>query len=356
VDGSGLLVLEDDRRRAVDRVLDGFFGGAKVRAAAFGEAYVRLWDILEESTIGGKRFRPRMVSAVYDALGGTDIDAAAHVGAAFELLHTALVVHDDVIDGDHIRRGVPNVAGRYRDRAVDSGLSDRLAALAGTTAAIIAGDLALFSAHRLIDRTGLPQDVRLRLLDLMDDAVFASAAGELIDVDFSLSESIPHVDEILEMERAKTAVYSFETPLQAGAILAGADEGLVALLGAMGREVGIAFQVVDDILGVFGTEEQTGKTTSGDLREGKRTVLVAYAATRPEWARVASDFGDPDLDEAGAERIRAVLADTGALAFARDVARRHADRALELLSDPDVPDALREALRPVASAVLERVR
>lgn len=356
MDGTGLLVLEEDRRRAVDAVLGEFFDDAKRRAAAFGEAYVRLWSILEESTVGGKRFRPRMVSAAYDALGGRDARAAAHVGAAFELLHTALVVHDDVIDGDHVRRGVPNVAGRYRDRAVDFGLSDRLAALSGATAAIIAGDLALFSAHRLIDRSGLGHDVRLRLLDLMDDAVFASAAGELIDVDFSMSDAIPHVDEILEMERAKTAVYSFETPLQAGAILAGAGEDLVALLGAIGRELGIAFQVVDDILGVFGTEEQTGKTTLGDLREGKRTVLVAYAATQPAWARVASDFGDPDLDDAGADRIRVVLEEGGALAFARELATRHADRARELLADPAVPDALREALAPVADDVLVRAR
>ena len=102
-------------------MLGRFFSLAKKRAAALGAEYEQLWVELEANTVGGKRFRPRMVFAAYEALGGTDLEAAACVGAAFELLHTALIVHDDVIDRDFVRRGAPNLAGSYRDRALAAG-------------------------------------------------------------------------------------------------------------------------------------------------------------------------------------------------------------------------------------------
>ncbi len=356
MDSSGLLALTEERQMQVDAVLARFFSLAKNRAAAFGPAYVELWQVLENNTVGGKRFRPRMVMAAYQALGGTDTEAAAYVGAAFELLHTALIVHDDVIDHDFTRRGVPNIAGTYRDRATQAGSADRIAEHSGISAAVIAGDLALFNSYRLIDRSGVIDVTRNRLLEVMDDALFASAAGELIDVDFAIAREVPRVDDILTMERLKTAVYSFEGPLQAGAILAGASEDVVGTLADFGREIGIAYQIVDDLLGVFGVEAQTGKTTVGDLREGKRTVIIAYATSTAEWTEAEHLFGSEDLTEADAERLREVLVRCGARTFAEGLARYYANRALARLVEPHIPPALREELHPVADAVLGRVK
>lgn len=345
-----------DRQALVDAALARLFSLARKRAEPLGAAYLALWDSIEAATTGGKRFRPRMVFAAYESLGGTDRDAAAYVGAAFELLHTALCVHDDVIDRDFVRRGLPNVAGTFRDRARAAGLDGGAAEHHGISAAVVAGDLAIFNAYRLIDRSGVGLVTRSRLLAVMDEAIFASAAGELIDIDFTLHPEAPHVDDILAMERLKTAVYSFEGPLQAGAILAGASDETIATLGEFGREIGIAYQLVDDVLGVFGTEEETGKTTIGDLREGKRTVMIAYAMTAPGWDDVAALFGDPALDAAGAERLRAHLVDSGARAFAEGLARYYANRALARLVEPHIPTALRLELHPVADAVLGRVK
>ncbi len=221
---------------------------------------------------------------------------------------------------------------------------------------MIAGDLALFNSYRLIDRSGVSDVVRARLLEVMDDALFASAAGELIDVDFSIAPDMPRVDDILIMERLKTAVYSFECPLQAGAILAGASEEVVSTLGEFGREIGIAYQIVDDLLGVFGTEAETGKTTLGDLREGKRTVLVSYATSTREWESIAHLVGDPDLTDEQADHIRAVLVECGARSFAEGLARYYGNRALARLAEPHIPPALRTELHPVADAVLGRVK
>lgn len=350
------LVTAAQRLTQVDAVLARLFSLSRKRAEPLGPGYVELWDSIASSTEGGKRFRPRMVFAAYRPLGGTDLDAAAYVGGAFELLHTALCLHDDVIDRDYVRRGTLNVAGAFRERAAGAGADARTAEHHGVAAAVIAGDLALFNAYRLIDRSGVAGETRQRLLDVMDEALFASAAGELIDIDFTVLPEAPHVDDILAMERLKTAVYSFEAPLQAGAILAGASDETVATLGEFGREIGIAYQLVDDVLGVFGRAEETGKTTIGDLREGKRTVLIAYAASAAGWEDVAALFGDPDLTEAGAERLRAHLVDSGAKDFAQGLARYYANRALARLVEPHIPAALRAELHPVADAVLGRAR
>jgi geranylgeranyl diphosphate synthase type II len=356
VDAAGLIAVAQERQKQVDAVLGRFFSLAMKRATPLGVEYVQLWKELEANTVGGKRFRPRMVFAAYDALGGTDSEAAACIGAAFELLHTALIVHDDVIDRDFTRRGAPNLAGAYRDRALAAGASDAVAEHRGISAAVIAGDLALFNAYRLIDRSGVSDVVRRRLVEVMDEALFASAAGELIDVDFSFMPEVPRVDDILTMERLKTAVYSFECPLQAGAILAGANEETVATLAAFGRDIGIAYQLVDDLLGVFGTESETGKTTKGDLREGKRTVLIAYATSAPGWDALAPLLGKPDLTDDEAATLRDHLTECGARSFAEGLARYYANRALARLVEPHIPVALRTELHPVADAVLGRVK
>jgi geranylgeranyl diphosphate synthase type II len=158
------------------------------------------------------------------------------------------------------------------------------------------------------------------------------------------------------MERLKTAVYSFECPLQAGAILAGAPEETVTTLAEFGREIGIAYQIVDDVLGVFGVEAETGKSVLGDLREGKRTVMIAYAATTPEWEHIEPLLGRADLTEEQAAAVRVLLNSSGARAFADGLARYYANRALARLAEPHIPHALRAELHPLAETVLSRVK
>ncbi|AJM78287.1 geranylgeranyl pyrophosphate synthase [Rathayibacter toxicus] len=340
----------------VDTVLERFFALARSRASRWGSGYLNLWQILEANSRGGKRFRPLMVLVAYETHGGEDSEAAAYLGAAFELLHTALIVHDDVIDRDFVRRGTPNVSGRYRDEATTVGLPASLAEHRGTSAAVIAGDLALAGAHRLVEGVGASDRVRGRLLTLLDEAIFASAAGELADMDFSLMPGTPTVDEVLEMERLKTAVYSFETPLQAGAILAGADDAAVEALGEFGRCIGIAYQIIDDLLGVFGSEGQTGKTTLGDLREGKRTVLIAHAAGTGCWREIEDLIGDEQLGVETAERVRRILEDCGARGYAESLANDFADLAWTALDTSAVTEEFRTEVRPLVANVVGRTR
>ncbi|MBC7443289.1 MAG: polyprenyl synthetase family protein [Ramlibacter sp.] len=335
--------------------LERFFAAARLRASDYGEHYVALWDGLEQASTGGKRVRPALVLAAFTGLGGTDLALATPVAVSFELLHTAFVIHDDVIDQDLARRGVANIAGTFAERALAHGAGAQADAWAAT-AAILAGDLALSEAHRALAMLPVELKLRGRLLDLLDRAVFVSAAGELADVTNTASKHPLSVDLVVKTLEQKTAVYSFEAPLQAGAILAGASAESIGALGAFGRLIGVAFQLTDDILGVFGDPELTGKSVLTDLREGKQTALIAHAGTTGAWAGLAPFIGKADLTETEADAVRAGLRDCGALQAATALAADHADRAVAALDTPAIPVPLRDLLTTLAGTAVNRSR
>ncbi|WP_299166580.1 polyprenyl synthetase family protein [uncultured Arthrobacter sp.] len=245
----------------VEDAIQRFFIDAKLRAVSVNATYLGLWEALERATAGGKRSRPRLVMLAYRQLGGADFPSAAQLAASYELLHSALIIHDDVIDRDFVRRGNPNVSGHYRNRALRAGVPSAPAEHAGVSAGVLAGDLALSGAFRLLRSIDASVAVRRRLDEILDDAIFCSVGGEVLDIEFSRTADMPSLEDITKTAHQKTSVYSFEAPLQAGAVLACAPEPAVAALTSFGRYAGIAYQVADDVLGVFGKESRTGKTT-----------------------------------------------------------------------------------------------
>jgi geranylgeranyl diphosphate synthase type II len=319
-----------------DEALDALIADGTRRARAHGEPHLRLWRRLAEATEGGKRFRPALVLAAHDSLGGTSPGAAARVGAAVELLHTAFVIHDDVIDGDQVRRGRLNVEGAFTADAASAGAAPLACRHYGATAAILAGDLALTTAVKAVATCGAGPDTTGRLLDLFDDALHATAAGELGDVHLAHGLGTPSLEEVLTMEQRKTSAYSFELPLQAGAALADAAPEVVARLGAAGRLLGLAFQLHDDLLGVFGDPATTGKSTVSDLREGKQTPLIAHARTTDVWPRLEQLLGR-ELSEGEAEEARSLLQESGSRGFVDELATRHLDGALVSLAELGLP-------------------
>src|SRR3954470_16377833 len=233
--------------------------GASV-SRALGSGYERLWSSLTSATQGGKRFRPALFAVSYLAWGGSDDTTAASVGAAIELLHTAFVVHDDVIDGDDVRRGRLNVTGTHAEEAELAGAGRDRARQYGVAAGILAGDLALAAALRTVATCAAPPATVRRLLDLFDRVLHTTAAGELADVRMSLGTGAPSVEETLEMAERKTGHYSFALPLQAAAVLTGAPASTVHGAGEVGRALGTAYQLMDDLNGVFADPLVTGKS------------------------------------------------------------------------------------------------
>lgn len=331
---------------STDEALARLLSAGRARAALAGPEHVALWDSLRSATEGGRRFRPYLLMSTHDALGGHQAAAAAEVGAALELLHTAFVIHDDLIDGDVVRRGRPNVNGMFAQKALSLHQNSEDADHYGRTAAILAGDLALTTAVRAVALCGAPAPVVRQLLDLFDAGLHISAAGELADVRLSLQHGQASLGESLLMEAQKTGAYSFSLPLQAGALLAGADEHTVERLGQAGLLIGIAYQLKDDLIGVFGDPALSGKSATGDLRTNKQTPLIVHARSTPLWPDLSCYMGR-ELDGDELQRARDLLMASGSRSFVEHLFGEHVRDARSLLDEVGLAtDMFAEVLGP----------
>ncbi|MBO9555668.1 polyprenyl synthetase family protein [Cellulomonas sp.] len=318
--------------QVLDRRVFAEFFATGAAGASRGEARA-LWDAMGDAAVGGKGLRPALLQATYEAFGGTRPELAQHVGDAVELLHTAFVMHDDVIDRDLHRRGRPNVSGAFEARGRAAGASASRAQRYGQAAGILAGDLALVGATRLVATVDTDRETVARLLDLLDETVRVTAAGELGDVRLGLHVDHPTLADVLTVEEQKTAVYSFSLPMRAGAILAQAPAAVLPALDRLGRLVGIAFQLQDDLLGTFGDEAETGKSTLSDLREGTVTALVVHARSTSAWPAIAPHLGDPHLTRAAADDVRAALTACGSRELVEELLDQHVREARLLARD-----------------------
>lgn len=343
-----------------DEVVDAFLARGRV-AGRLHPRYAELWQDVTRATTGGKRFRPALLLAVHRVLGGTAEEVAAEVAGAVELLHTGFLMHDDVIDSDHVRRGRPNVSGAGAARAREAGAGPAEARHWADTAGILAGDLALVGAVRTVALCGAAPETVRRLLDLVDEAVHASAAGELRDVQLPLEGGPVTMAEALAVAELKTAAYSFQLPLQAGAVLAGATDEVVSRLGELGRLLGIAYQLHDDLLGMFGDEARAGKSVRSDLREGKQTLLIVHARGTAWWPRIApfvqgrGSVQAQGTSDADAALVRAALEESGSRAFVADLARKYLTAAWAVAAEVGLPDALLAWMADLAGDRMGRV-
>jgi geranylgeranyl diphosphate synthase type II len=329
--------------------IDDAFSRLDVRMRTRGESFAALSAAMRRAGSGGKRFRPALVVGAFQALGGDarESPAVLSVAAAFELLHTAFVIHDDLIDGDTVRRGVPNVAGEFRLRADgDDG------AVLGDTAALLAGDLLLHEAQRIVATIDTATALRRRLLDLLDEAVIVTAAGELADVEHAARPG-SDVRDVLAMSHDKTAAYSFSAPLRAGALLAGADEVTTARVGACGSALGLAYQLVDDLIGAFGTEAQAGRAPGADLVAAKHTPLVAMARETQGWPTLSDTIALARTGPLALREAQRALDESGARSQSESLVRQLLD---EVRTDAfDLPHGLGRLLRECADGVEGRI-
>ncbi len=261
----------------INSLLSEFLDKEHQHAQQIDPAYEKLVATTREFVLaGGKRLRPYLCLVSYIGYGGTNIDDAAVIACAWELLHAALLVHDDIIDRDTIRHGQLNIIGKYRQ--VYTKQSNTLAEHYANSTALLAGDLLISASQKVILDSLITDAKKIHLLRYVNDAIFDVGGGELMDTETALY-AIDQTDA-RKIAHYKTASYSFEYPMISGAFLAGASKQEQEKLKVLGSKLGLAFQMIDDLLGVFGDKQTTGKTTDGDIRERKHTVLVqqAYAS------------------------------------------------------------------------------
>lgn len=316
------MATDEDLGTRIEEVLRRRFSERSTAAEAYGTEFAALWREAADHALGGKLIRPRLLLDFHRALspGGvsasettTVIDIAAHV----ELLHYAFLLHDDVIDGDLIRRRRPNLIGSLAERRRDE--REESALHWARSSAILMGDLLLASSVLGFARADVSSETRVRLLALMEQTIFETVAGEHIDVGLTDGIIAPDLRTILSMSAYKTATYSFVLPLRAAAVLAGASSAAEEQLTEIGRHLGLAYQLQDDLLSVFGDSRAHGKDAFSDLREGKETAIIAYARMTGHWPSIELHFGSLDLSVKNATGIRERLRECGAESFARSL-------------------------------------
>src|SRR6202035_1327853 len=292
----GFSALLDGFRSKLDRELASWLGAK--RAAAAGEAgrasegpeILALIDGVEElMTHGGKRLRPALVSYTYRACGGTSDGAVLPLALATEFLHTYLLIHDDIMDHAEVRRGQPSAHARFREAHRSHGWRGDAGDF-GASAAILEGDLAHTWAVELFGGVLVEGERAAELRRCFSDMCQEVIGGQYLELLVALrraTEQQAGEDELLRVLRLKSGRYTCERPIQLGGILAGADAATLAALSRYGGAVGEAFQLQDDLLGMFGDEEAVGKPVGADLKEGKFTFLVYHAlrAASPEERR-----------------------------------------------------------------------
>jgi geranylgeranyl diphosphate synthase, type I len=275
--------------------------------------------------------------------------------ASLELLHASALVHDDYMDASDTRRGRPATHRLFEDEHRAAGWRGDPEQY-GAAAAILLGDLLLSWSDELLRRCGLPFAQVAPALEVFDRCRSEVIAGQFLDVSVQ-ARGRADVETAMTVLRYKSAKYSIERPLHIGAALAGASVDTMSELSAFGLPLGEAFQLRDDLLGVFGDPATTGKPAGDDLIEGKRTVLVALAldAASPAEAALLDRSLGTDLSEDQVAELRRIIDACGAHAQVEAVIGELADHAVTALDKADLDEPARAVLRDLASAATQRV-
>jgi len=306
---------------------------------------------------GGKRLRPAFAYWGWRGAGGRPEDDARVVTAvaALELVHAGALIHDDVMDSSATRRGEAAVHERFAELHRTQGLTGSPSGY-GRATAILLGDLALVWADEMLARSTVPPEAVQRARKAYDAMRTEVMAGQYLDV---LAQAQPAVsaERALHVARFKSAKYTVERPLHVGGLLHGCSDALLARYSAYGIPVGEAFQLRDDLLGVYGDPSLTGKPAGDDLREGKKTVLVALALEHGDPSDVdliASMLGDPLLDADSVKRLRAAIDRSGARARVETLIARRLEQGVAALGTGDVEPAAAQVLTDLATQATAR--
>lgn len=352
----GKLAALDDFKRKIDveikKYLDRIIRETAKRDAVMAEAvrYVRKLVLA-----GGKRLRPAFMYYGYLAASGKEKEKMLKTAVSIELIHIFLLIHDDIIDQDNTRHGISSVHFRYGElgRRI---FRNKDFKHFGESMGIIIGDLVGALGNQIIFESGFEAEKVMRALAKLQTIVSMTVIGEAQDVYIEYRGRATE-KEILSMYENKTAKYTVEGPLHLGAILGGAPDAVISGLSRYAIPLGIAFQMQDDILGVFGNEQKLGKKVGADIIEGKQTILVARAKAKadPKQKKILNSLlGKADLTKAEIKVFQEVIRETGAFEYAKNFSIRLVHGAKAELEKIKIDKEAKEFLTGIADYMIER--
>lgn len=318
-----------------------YFDGEIKETTGIGPIASRALSVLRDYTAGGKCVRGILTILGYQLAGGKELERILPAAVAVELLHNALLIHDDYIDDDKVRRGKPTVHEIYKRRKGEH---------YGASMAVVVADTAIFLANKLLAELNFSKNRVVKATAELNRFLVNTCFGELMDIDFDYKQKISWND-ILKVRTYKTAHYTFVMPLVVGATLGGADRKLIKCLVEYGEPVGLAFQLRDDVLGVFGNTAQTGKSNDSDIRKGKKTLLFFRSLEYTKGADkkfLGKYYGSSELDSGKIEKIRKIIKESGALDYSEKMAEKLIEESKRKIQS--------ETLKSLADYVISRNR
>ena len=297
------------------------------------------FDVYDELTRSGKKLRAVLTILGYEACrhyespNSKTENGLQRVAAAVEILHNASLIHDDIVDRSELRRGKATIYRRYANRFISLFSSIDEANHYGIALALNLGDQGQALAEQLLLSSGFPEGILLRAVSLLGTTTAETVVGQFLDLELVTLDKITQ-DQILRIYEYKTARYTVQCPLMLGAILADAPESVFAGIREFAIPIGIAFQIQDDILGLFAEPMAMQKTGDEDLKEGKKTILFELAykgACTTDKQFLLSVHGNPLATDADFLRVKDIITYTGARHAAEEMAARLAEKAMEVI-------------------------
>jgi geranylgeranyl diphosphate synthase type I len=361
-------------RDAVSAAISDFLSEQSSVLDSMGPELVPVHLMASQMLCGGKRMRPAFCVWGYAAAAGIPTDEELRplltAAGSLDVFHVSALIHDDLMDSSDLRRGRPAAHRQFEALHANAGWLGDSAAF-GRAGAILLGDLLVMWSAQMLHGAGVEQSALERALPIVEAMRTEVTCGQYLDIvaqAHPLRQRAPAIgslrptielalDDASRVVEYKAARYTVQRPCQMGAAIGGGDDELYFALGAYGSPLGRAFQFRDDLLGVFGDPHVTGKPAGDDLREGKRTVLVAHAYAHAGDAGqklLLHRLGDPGLDETGISELQQVIVESGARDTVESMINEYHERALKALHDTEITEEGRAGLTALADAAVRR--
>ncbi len=342
-------------KKKIDKAILEFLDRRIEQAAKVSPASELLMKNIKEFSLRrGKRIRPLFVVYGFKCFAGGGEDKIIKASIATELLHDYLLIHDDIMDDSDLRRGLPTFHKVYEKIYAEQSVSDP--ATYAENSAILAGDILSAISPEPILNSDFPEGLKIRAVKKFNETNCQTGFGQELDVLLELNENAKAEDVDL-VHTLKTAKYTVESPLHIGAILAGATKEQLKILSDYAIPAGRAFQIQDDLLGVFGSEEKVGKPVDSDLKEGKKTLLTVHAlekASPEQKKRLHEILGNQGISMKDVEDARKIIEETGSLEHSKKLAKQLANQALEIAKASDFNQEGKDFLISIADKLVNR--
>ncbi len=345
-------------QKKINKELRKEFKEHKKRGERIHSEGVKVIEYLKDYTMrGGKRVRPALIIAGYKAVGGEDEENILPASLSIEALQSYLLVHDDIMDEDDLRRGddtLHKMYERYHKKKFSGDRPEKF----GENMGIIAGDIANSFAVSQILKTDFDDKTKIEALQKFEQIHRHTGYGQVLDVTFN-EKDVENVTEkdVLTVHHLKTAQYTIAGPLEMGAIFGKGTKEQIDVLKKYGENVGKAFQVYDDMLGLFGDRDKLGKPADSDLKEGKRTLLILKALENSDEKQrktILDALGNRDVTDEQIEEVRRVVKETGSYDYSRRLTVKLAEEGKKALDEDKLDPEITEFLKGLADYIITR--